>query len=245
MAARGKHIGWGTATPWGTAAAGLMICALASGCVERRMLLCSNPPGAAVYVDDYPVGTTPCGVNFIYYGTRKIRLVKDGYETLTVLQDVPTPLYDLPGIDFFSENVLPGQLRDTRTFTYQLTPLRVVPAAQLMSRAEELRRGAATGNLPGGPAPPPPLGVNWSPQPAPLTVAPATLPPTQPQAVPGQFMPGPVPAGQPQPLQQQFNPAQPYSQPPFGVQPGPETVPAPPAIGEQPVRPIPPSWPGQ
>jgi len=228
-------------------AAGLMICTLASGCVERRMLLRSNPPGAAVYVDDYPVGTTPCGIDFTYYGTRKIRLVKDGYETLTVLQDVPTPLYDLPGIDFFTENVVPGQIRDTRTFCYQLTPQKIVPAAQLMARAEELRQGAVTGNLPGGPVPPPPLGVNWSPQPAPLSTAPI---PVQPQPVPGPFMPGPVPPGQPQQLQPPLNPMQPYGPPPYGLppygqQPVPETVPAPPAIGEQPVRPIPPSWPGQ
>ena len=48
------------------------------------MTIRTNPPGALVYVDDYEIGTTPVSTNFTYYGKRKIRIVKDGYETLTV-----------------------------------------------------------------------------------------------------------------------------------------------------------------
>ncbi|NCY03200.1 MAG: PEGA domain-containing protein [Planctomycetia bacterium] len=67
----------------------------ATGCVQRRMTIRSNPPGALVYVDDYQIGTTPVSTDFIYYGTRKIRLVKDGYETLTVRQPFPIPWYEV------------------------------------------------------------------------------------------------------------------------------------------------------
>ena len=73
---------------------GLLLCACQSGCVERRMTVRSNPPGALLYVDDYEIGATPVSVNFTYYGTRKIRLVKDGYETLTVMQSIPPPWYE-------------------------------------------------------------------------------------------------------------------------------------------------------
>jgi hypothetical protein len=73
-----------------------------SGCVQRRMMIRSNPPGALVYVDDYPIGNTPVSTNFIYYGKRKIRLVKDGYETLTVIQDIRTPWYEYVPLDFVS-----------------------------------------------------------------------------------------------------------------------------------------------
>ena len=55
------------------------------------MTIRSNPPGALVYVDDYTIGVTPVSTSFIYYGTRKIRLVKDGYETLTVMQPISPP----------------------------------------------------------------------------------------------------------------------------------------------------------
>jgi hypothetical protein len=63
----------------------------ACGCVQRRMTIRSDPPGALVYVDDYEIGNTPVSTDFVYYGTRKIRLVKDGYETLTVRQPFPVP----------------------------------------------------------------------------------------------------------------------------------------------------------
>ena len=86
-----------------------------------------RPPGALVYVDDNEVGLTPVSVSPIYYGNRKIRLVKDGYETLTLIQSVPPPWYEIPPLDFFSENVVPGRIRDQRTFDYQLRPQGVVP----------------------------------------------------------------------------------------------------------------------
>lgn len=117
------------------------LCACQSGCVQRRMAIRSNPPGALVYVDDYPVGTTPCAVDFTYYGTRKIRLVKDGFETLTVMQSIPAPWYQYAPFDFVTENFVPGEIRDQRNLDYQLRPQAMVPTEQLLARAEELRRG--------------------------------------------------------------------------------------------------------
>ena len=90
----------------------LVLCTSQSGCVQRRMTVRTNPPGALLYVDDYPIGTTPCSTSFTYYGTRKIRLVKDGYETLTVMQSIPAPWYEYTPIDFVAENFVPGQIRD-------------------------------------------------------------------------------------------------------------------------------------
>jgi hypothetical protein len=78
--------------------------------------------------------------SFTYYGTRKIRLVKNGYETLTVMQPVPVPWYQITPIDFVAENLVPGQIRDNRTFDYQLVPQMIVPTEQLLDRAEGLRR---------------------------------------------------------------------------------------------------------
>jgi len=113
------------------------------GCVQRRLTIRSNPPGALVYVDDYQIGTTPVSTDFVYYGTRKVRLVLSGYETLTILQPVPTPWYEYPGLDFVSENLVPGEIRDERVVDYQLKPQMIVPTPQLLSRAENLRHGAA------------------------------------------------------------------------------------------------------
>lgn len=108
------------------------------------MTVRTNPPGALVYVDDYEVGTTPCSVSFTYYGTRKIRIVKDGYETLTVMQPIPAPWYQYTPCDFVAENLVPGQIHDQRNLDYQLRPQAVVPSEQLIARAEDLRRGIHT-----------------------------------------------------------------------------------------------------
>ena len=151
---------------------GLLLCTLNAGCVQRRMTVRTNPPGALLYVDDYEIGTTPVSLPLTYYGTRKIRLVKDGYETLTAMQPIPPPWYEFFPMDFVSENFVPGQIHDQRTLDFQLRPQVVVPTEQLLSRAEGLRRGihAATGT--GGPAPigppvvPPPGGVEVVPTPA-------------------------------------------------------------------------------
>ena len=105
------------------------------------MTIRTNPPGAIVYVDGYEIGTTPVSTNFTYYGKRQIRLVRDGYETQTVMQTVPPPWYQVPPLDFVAENLIPGEIRDQRTFSYQLTPQRVVPPEELLGRAEDLRRG--------------------------------------------------------------------------------------------------------
>ena len=112
----------------------------AGGCVRRRLNVRTNPPGALVYVDNQQIGTTPCAVDFTYYGTREIRLVKAGYETLTVNQPIPAPWYQIPPLDFFSENLVPTKIRDNRTVTYNLAPQLIVPTEQLLDRANQLRR---------------------------------------------------------------------------------------------------------
>ena len=145
------------------------------------MTIRSNPPGALVYVDDYEIGTTPVSTDFTYYGTRKIRLVKDGYETLTVMQPIPSPWYQVPPIDFITENFVPGQIRDQRILDYQLKPQMVVPTDQLLSRAEGLRHNNLV--IPAGATMSQPGGVAPLSQPGAPTVMPGTLPGTMPNAV--------------------------------------------------------------
>ena len=125
------------------AVAAFLLVVAGSGCVERRLIIRTNPPGALAYVDDNEVGLTPVAISPIYYGSRKIRLVKDGCETLTVIQSVPPPWYEIPPLDFVSETLVPGKIHDIRTFDYQLRPQGVVPNDELLGRAEGLRQGYA------------------------------------------------------------------------------------------------------
>ncbi len=160
-ATKGNGLGMRIAGTWLLAA---LIC-LAAGCVQRRLTVRSNPPGARVYIDNREIGRTPVSTDYIYYGTRQFRLEADGYETLTTYQYVPPPWYQIPPLDFVSENLFPGEIRDERTVFFQLQPQAVVPMDRLLSRADELRRASqtaasATAVLPGENLPPPADGAS-------------------------------------------------------------------------------------
>jgi hypothetical protein len=165
-----------------------------TGCVHRRMTIRSNPPGARVYVDDYDIGNTPVSADFTFYGTRKIRLVKDGYETLTVMQKFPTPWYEIVPFDFVSENFVPGEIRNYHVLDYQLRPQMVVPTEQLQARAEELRR--STHGSAAAPVAPPPTGVPNGGYP-PASFLPASLPTSSPRPAIPEMLPVPGIGGQP------------------------------------------------
>ena len=57
------------------------------------------------------------------------------------MQTIPAPWYEYTPVDFVAENFVPGQIHDQRTLDFQLEPQVVVPTEQLLSRAEQLRRG--------------------------------------------------------------------------------------------------------
>jgi hypothetical protein len=121
----------------------ILICfGVSGGCVERRLTVRTDPPGARVYIDDYEIGTSPCSTHFTYYGTRKIRLVKDGFRTKIIYQPLPPPWYQIPPMDFFAENLFPGTFRDHRTVRYELEPEIVIPAEELLRRADGVRTQA-------------------------------------------------------------------------------------------------------
>jgi hypothetical protein len=174
----------------GLVALGIALALTASGCVQRRLTIRSNPPGARVYVGEEEIGTTPVSTDFVYYGTRRIRLVKDGFETLVVNQPIPAPWYQIPPIDFVTENVLPGEIRDERVVNYQLVPLQEVPTPQLLSRAEQLR--AAGGARPAAVVTPAPTtGMPGAAAPV-IVPAPSVVPSTGPQVLPEPAQTGPI-----------------------------------------------------
>jgi hypothetical protein len=182
--------------------------------VRRRLNINSNPQGALVYVDNQQVGVTPFSVDFTYYGTREIRLIKPGFETLTVNQPIPAPWYQYVGLDFISENLVPTKIRDNRTVNYNLAPQLLVPTQELIDRGNQLRQdtlqyGAASViGAPVGPTlPAGPIVAPGPPTPLPPVVVPEQLPPPvnppfvpqqmDPQAAPQSFVPQPVPAAPP------------------------------------------------
>ena len=117
----------------------------ATGCVHRRLMIRSNPPGALVFVDNQEIGTTPAAVEFTYYGTRKIQLVLDGYETVTDYVAINAPWYQYFPLDFVSENLVPTDIRDIRNLQYEMQPRLVVPTQQILNNGEQLRANSGGG----------------------------------------------------------------------------------------------------
>jgi hypothetical protein len=170
----------------------VVVCLLSTGCVRRRLTVRTNPPGAQVFVDDQEIGTTPCSAAFVYYGTRKITIMKDGYRTETVFQKIPPPWYEIPPLDFVTENVVPREVRDERVVDVQLVPEEIVPQQKLLDRAQSLRDSARSGSVT-------PLSA--------VTADPPRQPPEQ-IGYPGQGLPGGAPLPyEPLPVS---GPAQPY-----------------------------------
>lgn len=121
----------------------LAIALVAVGCVERRMVIIAEPYGAIVYDEkNQRLGGSPVDHPFTYYGKYRFRIVKDGYETLVVDQRVRAPWYQLPGLDFISENLVPWTIRDVRYFRYVMQPRQVMPAESVLGPADALRNYA-------------------------------------------------------------------------------------------------------
>lgn len=115
------------------------------GCVNRRLTIRSNPPGAYVYVDNQPIGYTPVSTHFNYYGTREIRLERDGFETLRVRQKFTPPWYQIPPLDLISENFWPRETRDERVLDFQMQPRDMLAGRTLRDRADALRANSRQG----------------------------------------------------------------------------------------------------
>jgi hypothetical protein len=113
-----------------------------AGCVERRYTLRTDPPGALAIVNGEEIGQTPVSRSFYYYGDREITFILDGYETRTVIQPVKAPWWDNLFTEFFTENLVPFDLRDEREFRFQLSTAASPNSADLRDRAEQLRSGS-------------------------------------------------------------------------------------------------------
>jgi PEGA domain-containing protein len=143
----------------------LAVAALSAGCIDQRYLITSDPPGAMVLHNGAPIGATPVDDQFVYYGKHHFTLVKDGYETLQIDQDIPAPWYEYPPLDFVTEVLYPGRLHDVHAFHYQMRPAEPPNKEDVLERGKQLRsRGQALV----GQEPPPPPTAEAPPPPPPL-----------------------------------------------------------------------------
>ncbi len=91
----------------------------AGGCVRRVVEITSEPSGAIVWMNDREVGSTPCEVEILHYGTYDLRLTKAGYEPFTAGRKATPPAWDLPGPDLVAE-ILPIRMESRNAWHVSL-----------------------------------------------------------------------------------------------------------------------------
>ncbi|MFO8007921.1 MAG: PEGA domain-containing protein [Candidatus Brocadiia bacterium] len=131
----------------------------ATACVERTMLIRSDPSGAPVWVDEQHVGATPVEHEFVHYGWRRVRVgpIRDAQDKVRYREQqrvvqVEAPWYEAFPLDFFFEVIYPFRLTDAHEIaTFELPPGRPgdqqyteQDTEQLLERAEQFRREALT-----------------------------------------------------------------------------------------------------
>lgn len=117
---------------------------LLSGCVERFLLVRSEPEGATVYLDGERVGETPVDIPYTWYGTRELVLEKRGFREIREKVALRPPWWQWPGLDFLTDVVIPFTLTDRREAAFHLerAPLTSEELEEVLRRARELRKEA-------------------------------------------------------------------------------------------------------
>ena len=145
----------------------LCVAALSCGCVERVMVVRSEPSGAPVWVDRQYAGKTPLQYRFSHYGARLVRVgpLRDANGKLARLEqervvELAAPWYEYVPLDFFAEVLWPFRVVDRHE-----PPVFELPAAgqqpgrhgdaaarRILERAQRLRdRALGRGEAPQGP----------------------------------------------------------------------------------------------
>ncbi|MEL6330841.1 MAG: PEGA domain-containing protein [Planctomycetota bacterium] len=114
-----------------------------AGCVERRIIVTSQPPGARVWLNDIEIGTTPAEAEFRFYGVYDVRLELDGYEPVHTGRKANAPVYEYPGPDVVAE-LLPVELENRVEWHFELEPTPEIALDRDVFEGELLDRARGT-----------------------------------------------------------------------------------------------------
>ena len=115
-----------------------------SGCTSRGMTVTSLPPGAEISINRRVVGQTPIRVNYTHYGTYRIELRKDRFQTLVKEEALRPPSYGYDPLAFVADNVIPARFNDEVYLHYVMNPVQEMDRDGLMERAKLARDGKVT-----------------------------------------------------------------------------------------------------
>jgi len=109
---------------------------LLTGCVRRSLTIKTEPPGAAVFVNDELKGESPVTYDFTWYGWHRVTIRKEGFQRVEDRRLLRAPPYLWIPLDLAMQ-LVPVAVRDTRTWTYALEPMKELPAPQPPDTAGE------------------------------------------------------------------------------------------------------------
>ena len=113
------------------------LCLAGGGCVQRVVHVRSDPPGAAVWLNDREVGRTPFDREFLWYGDYDVVARADGYQTLKTTREVTAPWWQWVPFDLLTD-FLP--VRDDETIQLQMKPAGAPLPGLILTRGEQLRQ---------------------------------------------------------------------------------------------------------
>jgi hypothetical protein len=88
----------------------------AAGCVERKMMIRSDPPGALIALDGKDTELrTPAEIPFDYGGTRAVTLSAPGHRVLETTAKLEDPWFTYVPFDFCAELLWPGTIHNDQT----------------------------------------------------------------------------------------------------------------------------------
>ncbi len=117
----------------------LLAATLLTGCVERELIITSEPSGVLVVVSDTMEVRTPATVKFKWYGDYDVIARMEGYETLKTHVQLTPPIYEIPPFDLLNA-VMPGIRRDQRYLHIKMKKLEEPAEADLIHKADEMRQ---------------------------------------------------------------------------------------------------------
>jgi hypothetical protein len=113
-----------------------LVVSASAGCVERTLIIESNPSGAQVRLNGQRVGKTPLRVPFRHYGIYDVEVRHDGFEPIREAASVLAPWWARFPLGIFSELLWPGRIQDVHFLKYDLKAPAMPDRAKLLKRAE-------------------------------------------------------------------------------------------------------------
>jgi len=117
------------------------VLAALGGCVERKMVVRSDPPGALISVDGHELEPrTPTQTPFSWGGLRRVTISAPGYRVLETTAELTDSWYTYFPLDILAEFVWPFTIEDTQTFDYRLEPFQTADKPLTDAQFDEARK---------------------------------------------------------------------------------------------------------